>query len=147
MHALSLFVSPSQLLHLRLRERAGVFVDDGDLTVSQMVTEKMNDDELVLNTLDNALRLLSCHISSCSGWNRVRSEAGCRARKLYTRLLADRHEFLNQHFYAKASTIRKGILDGFRVVVCTTSRLQKLMSKPSSLWPFFMIKMLVHRRN
>ena len=97
----------------------------------------MFDSELLLSVLDRGLEVLLDFTSSHHACNRFESAAACRPRKPYILFLAHRHEFLDQHFYVEASKKRQAVMDDIRVVVCTFSRLQKLMSNPHCWWSFF----------
>ena len=102
----------------------------------------MFDSELLLSVLDRGLEVLLDFTSSHHACNRFESAAACRPRKPYILFLAHRHEFLDQHFYVEASKKRKAVMDGVRVVVCTTSRLQKLMSNLIAGGPSLLTRVL-----
>ena len=134
--ALQSFVRSDELMYLNVHAVEDGIVDEGDEILTRIVCDEMRREELMLKAIDNGLSILH-DLMSVDSWSSLSSECGQRARKLYTSLLAHRHEFLDQHFYVTASRARKLAMKRIRVVVCTTSRLQKLMGRQSSWWSFF----------
>ena len=134
--ALESFVRTDELMYLNVYAGEDGIVDEGDEILARIVCDEMRREELMLKAIDNGLSILH-ELMSVDSWSTLSSQCGQRARKLYTALLAHRHEFLDQHFYVTASRARKLAMKRIRVVVCTTSRLQKLMGRQSSWWSFF----------
>jgi hypothetical protein len=90
---------PAELMPLRVHSSADAITDLGTAWLQSVVDAAATEEVSILSTVDTIITLLF-GVMKKTAWARLESREGTALGKLIARLLADRHEYLDQHIYA-----------------------------------------------
>jgi len=127
---------PSELMPLRVHSSADAITDLGTAWLQSVVDAATTEEVSILSTVDTIITFLS-GLTKKNAWARLESLEGTALGKLIARLLAGRHEHLDQHVYACCETVQGVVVDQLKLVSTTTGTLMKLKAHDSRWYKWF----------
>ena len=128
--------SPSQMLPLRVANTPGGAVDYGVQWLQKVVDAATSEENQLIACIDCVIDILVTAIR-VHDWGYVTSPEGLTIGKLVVQLLADRHEYLDQHVYSCVETVQADVMANICLVTTTTATLAKLNSHQSPWFSWF----------
>ena len=126
----------NQMLPLRVTATAGQVVDRGLKAFQQIVDAATTEEIQVLACIDCIIDMLVTAIEEHE-WGYAASPDGDTVMKLVVQLLADRHEYLDQHVYSCVETVQAGVMAEIRLLTTTIATLAKINSHQSPWYSWF----------
>ena len=121
---------------LRVHSTADTITDFGIAWLQSVVDAATTEEVSILSTVDSIIAFLSGMMKK-NAWATLESHEGQALGKLIARLLADRHEYLDQHVYSCCETVQAAVVKYLKLVSTTTGTLMKLNAQASSWYKWF----------